>query len=247
MPFSEEPRSRTDTAKRTSTAYVKFSPEYKVVLRILDKSARTVWKHWIPQANGGRGMTANCPNYAHGAQTNSCPIELSAAGLPADSEEAREKRARRKFVVNVLDRTPYATCPSCGTFTPGRKCQNCKADLKGAKFTPLNKVKILESGPQLFNQGLNAVERMQREDFDVDITEYDINFMTQGEGRDRKVQPLPQEPSPLPDDAFIDPDTGEPQALYRLDDLAEPNTIEEIKAMLAGATMDELNALRGIA
>lgn len=247
MPFSPEPRSKSETAKRTSREYVKFSPDYKVVLRILDTNARMVYKHWIPQANGGRGMTANCPNFAHASQVNSCPIEQSAAGLPKDSEEAREKRARPKFIVNVLDRTPYTTCSSCQTFTPGRKCQNCGADLKGATFTPLNKIKILESGPQLFNQGLNAVDRMQKEDFGVDITEYDINFITQGVGRERKVQPLPQEPSPLPKDAFLDPETKEDQKVYNLDDLVEGDSVEVIKAMLAGATIEELNSIRGIA
>lgn len=244
MPFAEEMRSYSDTRKRTSTDYVKFSPTYRTVLRMLNPQARTVWKHWIDEANGGRGMTANCPNTAPGMSV--CPIEKSVAGLARDDEERRAKGARRKFMVNVLDRTPYTTCNACGNSTPGKKCVNCAADLKGHDFEPLNKVKILESGPRLFNQTLNAVERMQIEDFSAEITEYDITFMTQGEGRDRQITAQPQKVEPFNNDWLIDKETNESQKLYDLDLLSEPSTVEEIEAMARGATIDELNAIRGV-
>lgn len=244
MPFAEETRSYSDTRKRTSTDYVKFSPSYRTVLRMLNPQARTVWKHWIDEANGGRGMTANCPNTAPGMSV--CPIEKSVANLARDDEERRVKNARRKFLVNVLDRTPYTTCSACNNSTPGRKCVNCGADLKNSDFEPLNKVKILESGPRLFNQTLNAVERMQMEDFNAEITEYDITFMTQGEGRDRQITAQPQKVEALNDAWLVDPETGEAQKLYDLDLLSEPSTTEEIEAMQRGATIDELNAIRGI-
>jgi hypothetical protein len=245
MPFAEEVRSYSDTRKRTATDYVKFSPSFRVVLRMLNPQARTVWKHWIDEANGGRGLTANCPNTSAGMTV--CPIEKSVASLPRDDEERRAKNARRKFIVNVLDRTPYTTCNSCGTPTPGRKCISCQADLKNHDFAPLNKVKILEQGPRLFNQTLNAVERMQKEDFDLEITEYDITFMTQGEGRDRQITAQPQKAEALNSEWLVDPETGEAQKLYDLDILTEPSSIEEIEAMARGATIDELNAIRGVA
>ncbi len=58
MPFAEERVSYDDTKKRTSTAYVKFTPEHRVVLRILDDRAQLAWKHWVKEANGGRGLMA---------------------------------------------------------------------------------------------------------------------------------------------------------------------------------------------
>lgn len=251
-PFSEETKSYTETAKRTGAEYLKFQPEFRTVARILDTSARTVWKHFIPSANGGRGSGAVCPNITAGL--NVCPIEAEVAHLPKDNPDRKNANARRKFVVNVLDRTPYTTCSFCNSPTPGKtvpgsrskKCVNCDGDLKGADFSPLNKVKILESGPQLFNQQLNVIEQMQRDELDVDITAYDITFTTQGTGRDRTVTALPQDPKPLEDDAFVDEETGEKQKLYDLETLGEPESPEVITLMLQGATTDQINAVKGI-
>jgi len=252
MPFSEEARSYDDTRKRTSNEYVKFTPEYRTVLRILNPMARTVWKHWLPMANGGRGMGAVCPNIAPGM--NICPVDAQYAHLPRDNDERRANAARRKFIVNVLDRTPYTTCKHCNTDTPGKKnpagtgkvCVNCGGDLKGQDFKPLNRVKILEQGPNLFNKELNNIEEMQKEEIKKDITEYDITFTTQGIGRDRTIKAMPQDPADLEEDAFIDPETGEEQQLFDLDLLAEPASVEEITLMLQGATVEQLNAVRGI-
>lgn len=246
MPFSDERVSYSDTRKRTGSSYVKFTSEHRTVLRMLDDHAKTIWKHWIPQANGGRGMGAVCPNIR--SDLKICPIEEKLVGLAKDDPKVLENRARRRFVVNVLDRTPVTVCNSCETQTHGKKCSNCGADLKGHDFVPLNKVKILEGGPQLFNVTLNGVDKMQKEDFDgVEITEYDITFLTQGEGRDRKISATPQKPEPLSEIDLIDPETGEKQPLYDLELLAEPASVEEIEAMLKGATMEDLNAIRGVA
>lgn len=238
-------RSYSETRKRTSNSYVKFSPDQRVVLRVLNPQAKLVWKHWIPEANGGKGMMTNCPNVT--AQTKVCPICAIGFKLPKTDDTRSQYMAKKRFIVNVLDRTPYTICTSCNEETVGKKCTNCGADLKKADFAPLNKVKLLESGPQLFVQGLNAVAKLQAEDYDgAEITDYDINFITQGTGRDRKINPTPTAPSPLPESALIDPETGEKQQLFDLDLLAEPTPIEEIELMLQGATMEELNAVRGI-
>jgi hypothetical protein len=136
-------------------------------------------------------------------------------------------------------------CPSCNAVTPGKSCQSCHADIKKAEFVPINKIKILEGGPELFNKTLNAVEKIQAEDFNVDITGYDINFTTTGKLRERKIAALPQQPAELPEDALIDPETGEQQKIYDLDLLAEPSSVEEIEAMMRGATLEEILAIRG--
>ena len=252
MPFSEEPRSYDETAKRTGAEYFKFTPEYRTVGRILNPQARTVWKHFIQQANNGRGFSAVCPNTGPGM--NVCPVEASTADLPKDDPERRASYAKRKFLVNILDRTPYTECNSCHGQTPGKvnagsrnkQCVNCGADLKGHDFKPLNRVKILEQGPRLFNEQLNAIEAMQQEELGKDITEYDITFTTQGVGRDRTITALPQDPKPLEDDAFIDPETGEEQQLWDLDLLSDPATIEEITLMLQGATVEQINKVKGV-
>lgn len=248
VPFSEElpKKSYDETRKRTSAEYVKFTPEWRVTLRMLDTHARSVWKHWIPQANKGRGLSANCPNVR--ADMSVCPLEASVRSLPKDSQERKDKVARRRFVVNVLDRTNYTTCVACNQQTPQtrtKECVSCHADLSKATFAPLNKIKIMEGGVKLFNQTLNPIQQMQYEDYNgVDITQYDIIFTTTGEGRDKQISAIPQPPKELPEEVFNDPETGEKQAIYNLDDLAEPSTIEEINLMLSGASLQEILAVR---
>lgn len=248
MPFVDTYDYST-TRKRTSDSYVKFNPDYKVVLRILDPKAQLVWKHWIAAANGGKGMMANCPNTS--ASANVCPIEKSLKGLSKEDPKYLDLRARKRYIVNVLDRTPYTICPACNTSTPkAKECINCGATLKSSlDFAPLNKVKILEGGPRIFATDLNAVEKMQKDDYpeqDPEITDYDITFHTQGTGRDRKIVAIPQAPTALDASAFIDPETQEEQKRFPLETLAEPSTSEEVELMVAGATLDEINAVRGV-
>lgn len=246
MPFAPDTstRSYSETRKRGSGSYVKFTPAYRTTLRILNPSAKLSWKHWVSEANSGRGMMANCPNTT--AQAKVCPICASLAGRPKDDPEVSQRKARPRYMVNVLDRTPYTVCNFCSTDTPGKQCINCGADLKGHDFAPLNKVKILEGGPRLFKETLNAVEQMQLEELGKDILQYDIVFQASGEGRDRKVTAIPQGVSDLDDNWLLDPETNEPQKLFDLELLAEPTSVEEIEAMLKGATMEELNALRNL-
>jgi hypothetical protein len=118
--------------------------------------------------------------------------------------------------------------------------------LKGHDFAPLNKVKILEQGPRLFNEQLNAIEEMQLEELKAAITDYDITFTTQGKGRERTITALPQDPKPLEEGALLDPETGEEQPLWDLDLLSEPGSVEEIELMLQGASLDQINAVKGI-
>lgn len=245
MPFAENTRSYSDTRKRTSNAYVKFSSDYRVVLRILNPNARLSWKHWVGEANAGKGMMATCPNKS--AQDKVCPIEASLHGLPKDDPRVMERKAKKRYTVNVLDRTPHTVCESCNTQTPGKKCVNCGNVLTKHTFAPLNRVKILEGGPQLFTQTLNGVDQLQTEEFGLEITDYDITFQTQGAGRDRKISAIPGAASEISETDMLDPETGEPQKLFDLDLLSEPTPVEEIELMMKGATIEDLNQLRGIA
>lgn len=244
MPFIvEERKNYSETRKRTSDSYVKFSPDFRITLRILDSNPTSVWKHWIPEANAGRGMMATCPNIG---QVRVCPIEESLQGRAKDDPEVMQRKAKKRYLVNVLDRTPYTVCDSCNSQTPGKKCINCGADLKKNTFTPLNKVKLLEGGPQLFTTTLKGIDDIQQGE-GLEITDYDIVFSTQGVGRDRKIAAIPNQPTQLSESDFLDAETGEPQRLFDLQLLSEPSTVEEIELMLKGATMEDLNAVRGIA
>lgn len=252
MSFSEVARSYDETKKRTSAEYVKFDPKYRVVLRILEPKAHQVFKHWIGAANGGRGLSPVCAN-GNDPRAGVCPVEKEVAHLPKDSDERKQSNARRRFIVNVLDRTPYTTCPTCESRTPAvsspsqprvKKCFSCDADISKADFAPLNKIKILEQGPRLFNDQLNVIADMQEADLKAAITDYDITFTTQGAGREKKITAMPQQPKELTEDDFLDPETGEPQKQFDVEALIEPETSEIIGLMMQGATIDQLNAVR---
>jgi hypothetical protein len=195
-------------------------------------------------ANGGKGFAVNCPNSS--SQVRPCPIEKMLDGLAQDDPKRRELGARRRFVVNVLDRTPHTVCEACNNTTPGKKCQFCKADVSKNEFVPLNKVKILQGGPELFIKTLNPIEKMYSEDYGVSIDAYDLVFMTQGTGRERQIAANPLKIEELPEEVFADPETGEKQKLFDRDMLAEPTTVEEIEMYLAGATIKEVNEMRGV-
>lgn len=245
MPFAVEKKTYSEARTRTGSNYVKLVPEYRAVLRILDDNAALVWKHFIQEANAGKGMGAVCPNIT--AQTRVCPIEQSLEGLDKDDQTVKDRRAKKRYIVNVLDRTPYTTCDACGAETPGKNCTACGNDLGKHKFSPLNRIKLLEGGKMLFIDGLNELEKLGEEDFKTDITGYDIVFQTKGKGRDKRTSVTPQQPSVISPEDLLDPETGEPQRKFNLDDLTEPTSIEEIELMMNGATMQDLNELRGIA
>jgi len=254
MPLSpeRETRSYDDTQKRTGVDYIKFTTDYRTVIRILQPEVRTVWKHFIPQANSGKGSSAVCPNVAPGMSV--CPIEQSVAHLPKDNEERKAVTARKRFVINVLDRTPHTICQSCNTQTPGKTvasatgkfCANCGASLKGRDFAPLNKVKILEQGPNLFNKQLNVIEKIQLEEINKPITDYDITITAQGQGRDRVLTAMPQDPKEITDEELLDSETGEPQQLWDLELLAEPESSEVISLMMQGASFEQIAAVKGL-
>jgi len=243
MPFSEEPRTYKETRTRTSNQYVKFSPDYRITLRILDTKAQMVWKHWLPMANGGKGFGVVCANTS--SQVRPCPVEHLIATLNDDDPLLSQIKARRRFIVNVLDRTPHTVCEACESTTPGKKCINCGADVSKNEFHPLNVVKIMEQGPNLFNKGLNPIEKMYQEDHGVGIDGYDLVFMTQGNGRDRQIVANPLKVEPLPEDAFLDAE-GNQQKLYDLSLLAEATSVDEINMYLEGATISEVNEAKGV-
>lgn len=240
-----------ETKNRTSAQYVKFDPAYRVVLRILNEQAGSFWGHWVKEANNGRGLMARCPNQTQ--KDTACPVDnhLKTLDAEAHKEEIQNRKARKRYVVNVLDRTPYTTCGTCGNDTPktlgtSPVCVNCGESTKKNKFEPLNRVKILEQGPRLFVEGLGAMEKSYQEDApETTIMSYDITFTTQGEGRERKIAPMPQQPTEFSGDWLIDPETKDPQPLFNLDLLTEPHTSEQIELMMEGASVEEINAVVG--
>jgi len=100
--------------------------------------------------------------------------------------------------VNVLDRTPAKVCPSCGKEYK-KEGQNfptsctCGASLVNVEVKPLNKIKILSKGKDLFSQ-LNILQDSILDDKKepVGLKNFDISLFVSGTGRDTKTTAVPQ-------------------------------------------------------
>ncbi len=65
--------------------------------RILDDHPESRWTHWIPQANGGRGLSVDCLG------TSTCPV---CAAMAEDKTANRKARytSRKQHAINWLNR-----------------------------------------------------------------------------------------------------------------------------------------------
>jgi predicted RNA-binding Zn-ribbon protein involved in translation (DUF1610 family) len=122
---------------------------------------------------------------------------------------------RKTYFVNVLDKTNVKTCPSCGTdvkksgATYPSACPKCSTMITTTAEHPLNKVKILSRGVQLFDYLNSMVSSILDEAGNVrDIDTYDIILTVSGEGKERKVFPMPltanSAPVEIGEDALFD-------------------------------------------
>ncbi|MGL4774506.1 MAG: hypothetical protein ACRC2K_13175 [Clostridium sp.] len=71
--------------------YVKF-PQGQSIIRILDDAPYSRWTHWLPQANGGKGLSIDCIG-------KTCPV----CKARKESEENKSKYSvRMAHSINVL-------------------------------------------------------------------------------------------------------------------------------------------------
>jgi hypothetical protein len=101
-------------------------------MRILDSEPKSRWVHWIPQANGGKGMSVACIG-------KGCPI------CKAISEDKKAKRktkygVTKSHAINVFTRTFQATPAS--------------------PIETINELQILDKGNKIFEQLAIYVQQM---------------------------------------------------------------------------------------
>lgn len=82
-----------------SSEKVKYTsfPEGTIKVRILDEQPYSRWRHWIPQANGGKGTSVDCIG-------KGCPV---CAAISADKVAKRVPKmsGSKSHAINVLNRT----------------------------------------------------------------------------------------------------------------------------------------------
>lgn len=90
------------SSDKKETKYTKL-PVGATQLRCLDDAPKGRYTHWIPQANGGRGLSVNCSG-------KDCPIceirkgEKEAAKAAGQSMPSYSYNMRKAFAMNVLNR-----------------------------------------------------------------------------------------------------------------------------------------------
>jgi hypothetical protein len=131
------------------TEFVQFPSAGTVQLRILDDEPISRWKHWMPMANAGKGLSVTCIG-------KGCPVCAKIA-------EAKKTKAKTPFgstkshMLNVLTRS----------FTP-----------QGSQ-TPqaINKVQILDKGNKVFEGLLTIMQQMgDLKNYDVKIVQTGEGF-----------------------------------------------------------------------
>lgn len=71
-------------------------PDGTTTIRIVDPEPFSRWVHWIPQANGGKGLSVNCPG-------KSCPICAHIKAAKAQKEQPKWS-SRKMHALNVINR-----------------------------------------------------------------------------------------------------------------------------------------------
>ena len=106
----------------------------------------------------------------------------------------------QRFCVNILDRTNVIICPKCneeniagvsGKFNPA--CSSCGTILTGQRPAPLDKVKLLSGGPELFNilNGFNE-SILDDDDEPLGLANFDVKIMCMKVSDRIKPIPVPE-------------------------------------------------------
>jgi hypothetical protein len=188
-------------------AYFKSSVGNRTV-RIITKGYYKTYAHYTHQT------------YVECLGKDECPIckrnMMIRAENPKDFREKGFIPAIQRFAVNVYERTPAIICTNCQeeNFAGlnnrfNQACSKCGNLIVGVKPQPLNKVKLLSGGVELFSM-LNGYDdsQLDAEGNPIGIDNFDINLMGMQAGERIKVTPIPlphqNDQLDIPDEELFD-------------------------------------------
>ncbi len=174
--------------------FLKIIPGYPVRIRILNKSAYRVSKHYLPkQKISIVCLEEDCPICANNKKLASQHKDMNYSDIPGIINR------QNRFLVNVLNRTKVKTTPtehivyagSDGKF-PTQHPETGE-DLTEVKAVPQNSIEVLERGSTLFGQ-LNGILDTIRDDEGnrIGLTNFDIVLTAVGKGRQMTVSAVAQ-------------------------------------------------------
>ncbi len=147
---------------------------------------------------------------------------------------------RARFYINVFDKTPAKVCPKDGKELPqeATSCPACGTFLPEA--APLNKVKVLSSGKDVFEDlKIQSKSIRNEQDERIDIRMYDFLLTVVGVGRDREIHTTPRW---FPGKEALQ-DVGD-QQLFDLSNATIKLSREEMLDVFNGAALRDVFTLR---
>jgi len=186
-PFADVPEDFGGEGKSQFKAvdYVKIIPGVTLKLRVLDKYAHQVYKHYIPSQK----LSILCLG------DEICPICINNRKLIMENPDVYPTQIKgfisrqTRFMVNVLNRT-MAKQTSSGKYIFPVKGQFPSNDpdsgelLVNMEATPLNKVQVLERGSTLFSQLNTTNDSITDETGNpIGLWNYNIGVSASGSGR----------------------------------------------------------------
>lgn len=227
--------------------YIKLVTGIPVTVQILDNSATPVHRHWIKTSDKPKGFPINCLGY------NSCPICLRNRSLGEKPQDNPLYIAfQRRYMVNVIDLTLCVKSSHTQEIFYGIPnsegiLQFPKQDGEGHSLldvtpTPRMEVMILERGPDLFEKKFRPLDnRVKHEGKALHITEFPIELVAEGAGRDMVVTvfPLPGDPRTVDISKYQ-------ESKFDLNGGLRFNA-EEVSAMMTGTALSDILAARNAA
>jgi hypothetical protein len=228
--------SRGDFKK---TQFLKIIPGYPVRIRILDKGAYRVSKHYLPKQK----ISIVCLEDA-------CPICANNRKLALQHKDMNYRdipgiiNKQNRFLVNVLNRTKVKTTPtekvvyagSDGKF-PNQHPETGE-DLTQIKATSQNTIEVLERGSTLFSQLNGIYDTVRTEEGErIGLTNFDIVLVATGKGREMKINAVAQ---PQLNDKVEILDTD----LYDLTKVPMKLSEEELTQVLSGVSLQDIFSAR---
>ncbi len=194
--FVEFPTFDNDFVDFERPKYLRFREGFPTVVRILDKNAQRVRKHWINKAR----TSLLCLG-------ETCPICASNDKIRGENPKNFRNikgyiPVQFRYMVNVLDRTMVVIDPETEEEYYAQKGQfplissDNDRSLAGIEPQPSNTIKILERGKTLFENFL-AIHNETAE-FDAEnelvsggLTTFDLKLLTLGAGVDMTISVMP--------------------------------------------------------
>ncbi len=233
MPFAEIPEFESSFKP---TEYVKLISGVPLTIRVLDKKAVHLEKHYIPASK----ISVLCLG------EDICPICQNNQKLMRENPDVSPRQIRgflarqNRYMVNVLNRTVVKVAPS-GNITypiqgqfPANDPQTGEL-LVNIEAKPLNKVQVLERGPTLFSQ-LNAINDAvvdPETGNPIGLWNYDIVITATGSGRKMTTNVIPY---PNKNDEVNVPD----EEKFALETLGIRLSPEEMLKALQGVSLRDI-------